>query len=74
MGVEQKRGEGTQRFYKGGSKLGQGVGALKKGGGLEPPCKPGGPHGKPTAMLSPCLWNFPSNVKKDSDVVILMNF
>ena len=29
-GVEQKRGEGKQRFKKGG-KLGQGVGVLKRG-------------------------------------------
>ena len=35
-GIEQKRGEGKQRFKKGG-KLGQGVGALKRGEGLEPP-------------------------------------
>ena len=35
-GVEQKRGEGKQRFSKGrGGQLGQGVGALKRGG-LEP--------------------------------------
>ena len=35
--MEQKRGEGKQRFWKWeGGKLGQGVGALKKGG-LEPP-------------------------------------
>ena len=33
--MEQKRGEGTQRFLKVGGKLGQGVGALKKWG-LEP--------------------------------------
>ena len=32
-GLEQKRGEGKQRFLKGGSKLGQGVGALKGGTG-----------------------------------------
>ena len=32
--MELKRGEGKQRFWKGG-KLGQGVGTLK--GGLEPP-------------------------------------
>ena len=30
--MEQKRGEGKQRFYKGG-KLGQGVDALKRGAG-----------------------------------------
>ena len=36
--MEQKRGEGTQKFKKGGGgKVGQGVGALK--GGLEPPCE-----------------------------------
>ena len=29
--VEQNRGEGTQRFLKGGAKLGQGVAALKRG-------------------------------------------
>ena len=34
--MEEKRGEGTQKFKKGGGKLGQGVDALK-GGGLEPP-------------------------------------
>ena len=31
MGVEQKRGEEKQKFKKGGAKLGQGVGALKRG-------------------------------------------
>ena len=36
-GVEQKRREGKQRFQNGG-KLGQGMGALKRGG-LEPPYK-----------------------------------
>ena len=30
-GVEQKRGEGKQRFSKRGGKLGKGVGALKRG-------------------------------------------
>ena len=30
--MEQKRGEGKQRFYKGGN-LGQGVDALKRGAG-----------------------------------------
>ena len=32
--MEQKRGEGKQRFYKGGGKLGQWVSALKMGNGL----------------------------------------
>ena len=31
--MEQKRGEGKQRFKKGGGKLGQGVGALKREAG-----------------------------------------
>ena len=31
MGVEQKRGEEKQKFKKGGAKLGQGVGTLKRG-------------------------------------------
>ena len=36
--MEQKRGEGKQRFKKGEGKLGQGVGALKRGGrGVETP-------------------------------------
>ena len=35
--MEEKRGEGTQKFKKGGGKLGQGVDALKRGEGLEPP-------------------------------------
>ena len=36
--VEQERGEATQKFKKGrGGKLGQGVDALKRGEGLEPP-------------------------------------
>ena len=37
-GVEQKGGEGTQRFKKkgGGGKLGQGVGALKREGAGTP--------------------------------------
>ena len=30
--MEQKRGEGTQRFLKGEGKLGQGMGAFKGGG------------------------------------------
>ena len=34
-GVEQKRG-GETKILKWGGKLGQGVGALKRGGGLEP--------------------------------------
>ena len=34
--MEQKRGEGKQRFKKGGSKLGQRVGALKRGGAGTP--------------------------------------
>ena len=35
--MEQKRAEKKQKFYKGGGKLGQGVGALeKREGGLEP--------------------------------------
>ena len=29
--MEQKRGEGNKHFKKGGGKLGQGVGALKRG-------------------------------------------
>ena len=32
-GVEEKRGEGKQRFYKEVGKRGQGVGALKRGAG-----------------------------------------
>ena len=32
-GLEQKRGKVKQRFLKGGSKLGQGMGALKRGTG-----------------------------------------
>ena len=35
--MEQKRGEGTQRFWKGGRQAGQGVGALKWEWELEPP-------------------------------------
>ena len=33
----EKRGEKTKILKGGGGKLGQGVGALKRGGGLEPP-------------------------------------
>ena len=39
--MEQKRGEGENKNFKKGGKMGQGVGALKKkggeGDGLEPP-------------------------------------
>ena len=37
-GVEQKRGEEKQVFEKGGQAGSRGR-SLKKGGGLEPPCK-----------------------------------
>ena len=39
MGIEQKRGEVKQRIKKRGDRLGQGVIALKGGGGggMEPP-------------------------------------
>ena len=37
--VEQKRGEGKHRFKKGGGKLGQGVGTLKKGEGTGIPLR-----------------------------------
>ena len=36
--MEQKRGEGKERFKKGG-KLVQGVGALKRGGGAGTPLR-----------------------------------
>ena len=34
--MEKNRGEGRQRFKKGGGKLGQAVGALKRGGAGTP--------------------------------------
>ena len=37
--MEQKTGEGKQKIFKMGGKLIHGVGALKRGGVLEPPYK-----------------------------------
>ena len=36
MGWNRKEGKGNKDFKKGGGKLDRGVGALKRGGGLEP--------------------------------------
>ena len=65
--MEQKRGEGMQRFLKGGGgKLGQGIGSFKGGGGWNPLTNYG--RGLHTVLVPP------TPIHRDSITILMIKF